>query len=125
MFGREEIEEIGPAVEAAKAMGICAEGPLPPDSVFSKARGGLYDIVVAMYHDQGHIPLKVAGFMWDNTKGCWTGINGINVTLGLPIIRTSVDHGTAFDQAGLGTADPSSLLNAISYAARLAASKEQ
>ena len=125
LFGREEIDEIIPAIKEAQTECIDCEGPVPPDTVFSKARGGWYDIVVAMYHDQGHIPLKVVGFVYDREAGSWQSVEGVNITLGLPIIRVSVDHGTAFDQAGLGTADPSSLLNAISYAARLASSKEQ
>jgi 4-hydroxythreonine-4-phosphate dehydrogenase len=119
MFGREEIDEIIPAVEAAKAKGINAEGPIPPDTVFSKARGGMYDIVVAMYHDQGHIPLKVLGFLYDQTAGKWQSVKGVNITLGLPIIRSSVDHGTAFDQAWKGSANESSLLNAIDYGIKL------
>ena len=116
LFGREEIEEIAPAVEAARAEGIDAQGPVPPDTIFSKARGGWYDIVVAMYHDQGHIPLKLLGFVYDRDEGKWQAVSGVNITLGLPIIRTSVDHGTAFDQAGLGTASEASLMNAIGYA---------
>ena len=116
LFGREEIEEIGPAIEAARAEGIDAQGPVPPDTVFSKARGGWYDIVVAMYHDQGHIPLKLLGFVYDRAAQKWQAVSGVNITLGLPIIRTSVDHGTAFDQAGLGTASEISLMNAIQYA---------
>lgn len=124
LFGREEIDEIIPAIREAQAEGIDCDGPVPPDTVFSKARGGWYDIVVAMYHDQGHIPLKVVGFVYDRDAGAWQSVEGVNITLGLPIIRVSVDHGTAFDQAGQGTADPSSLLNAITYAARLAASKK-
>ena len=120
LFGGEEIDEIRPAVEAAREEGIRADGPVPPDTVFSKARGGWYDIVVAMYHDQGHIPLKVVGFEYDRVSGKWKSVAGVNVTLGLPIIRTSVDHGTAFDQAGRGTADETSLLNAIDYAVRMA-----
>ena len=96
LFGREEIEEITPAIEEARALGINADGPVPPDTVFSKARGGWYDIVVAMYHDQGHIPLKVTGFVYDQASGRWSNVAGVNVTLGLPIIRASVDHGTAF-----------------------------
>lgn len=124
LFGREEIEEIIPAVEAAKEEGICAEGPIPPDTVFSKARGGMYDIVVAMYHDQGHIPLKLIGFVYNDDKKEWNAVEGVNVTLGLPIIRTSVDHGTAFEHAGLGDANELSLLNAIEYAVTLAANKK-
>lgn len=125
LFGHEEIEEIIPAIEQAASEGIWVEGPLPPDSVFSKARGGMYDIVVAMYHDQGHIPLKVLGFNYDKQSKTWSAIKGINVTLGLPIIRSSVDHGTAFDQAGKGIANESSLVNAIEYGIRLAKNKNR
>lgn len=123
MFGTEEIKEITPAIEAAKGEGINADGPVPPDTIFSKARGGWYDIVVAMYHDQGHIPLKVVGFVYNDEKGAWDAVEGVNITLGLPIIRTSVDHGTAFDQAGHGTASELSLLNAVSYAVDFAGNK--
>lgn len=125
LFGREEIEEITPAVESAKAEGINADGPVPADTVFSKARGGMYDIVVAMYHDQGHIPLKVVGFVYNETEKKWDAVAGVNITLGLPIVRASVDHGTAFDQAGQGTANELSLRNAIDYGIRLAKSKKQ
>ena len=125
LFGREEIEEILPAIEAARAEGIDADGPVPPDTVFSKARGGWYDIVVAMYHDQGHIPLTLVGFVYNQALGRWDAVEGVNITLGLPIVRTSVDHGTAFDQAGTGTANPASLINAIDYAARLAATRKE
>ena len=120
LFGREEIEEITPAIEEARALGIDADGPVPPDTVFSKARGGWYDIVVAMYHDQGHIPLKVTGFVYNPEKGRWDNVAGVNITLGLPIIRASVDHGTAFGHAHQGLANPVSLKNAIEYAARFA-----
>ncbi len=123
LFGREEIEEITPAIEAARAEGIDADGPVPPDTVFSKARGGWYDIVVAMYHDQGHIPLKVVGFVYNQERQTWDAVAGVNITLGLPIIRVSVDHGTAFDQAGKGTASPLSLQNAIAYGVQLAEHK--
>jgi 4-hydroxythreonine-4-phosphate dehydrogenase len=116
LFGREEIEEIEPAIRQAREEDIDAIGPLPPDTAFSKARGGWYDAVVAMYHDQGHIPLKVLGFEYDAGSGRWKAVSGVNITLGLPIIRTSVDHGTAFDQAGLGTASEASLINAMDYA---------
>ena len=124
LFGREEIEEISPAIEAARAEGIDADGPVPPDTVFSKARGGWYDIVVAMYHDQGHIPLKLVGFVYNQEAGKWDAVAGVNITLGLPIIRVSVDHGTAFDQAGKGSASPASLINAIDYAILLAKSRK-
>lgn len=120
LFGREEIEEIGPAIETAKSEGIGAEGPVPADTVFSKARGGWYDVVVAMYHDQGHIPLKVVGFVYNQRERKWDAVEGVNITLGLPIIRTSVDHGTAFDQAGRGVANELSLVNAIDYAVNFA-----
>ena len=120
MFGREEIEEIIPAIEAARSEGITVDGPVPPDTIFSKSKGGWYDIVVAMYHDQGHIPLKLIGFVYDREVGKWSAIEGINVTLGLPIIRTSVDHGTAYDQVGKGLASELSLGNALEYAVSLA-----
>ena len=120
LFGTEEIEEIKPAIEAAKAEGINAVGPIPPDSVFSEALGGWYDIVVCMYHDQGHIPLKTVGFVYDREKQSWKAVEGVNVTLGLPIIRTSVDHGTGFALAGKGTSNELSLVNAIDYAVRMA-----
>ncbi|MCF2682512.1 4-hydroxythreonine-4-phosphate dehydrogenase PdxA [Faecalicatena contorta] len=124
LFGREEIEEIIPAINAANAEGIQAEGPIPPDTIFSKARGGWYDIVVAMYHDQGHIPLKVVGFVYDREAQVWEAVEGVNITLGLPIIRVSVDHGTAFDQAGTGQANELSLMNSIDYAIRLAKNRK-
>jgi 4-hydroxythreonine-4-phosphate dehydrogenase len=123
LFGREEEEEISPAVEEARALGMSVEGPIPPDTLFPKAKGGLYDVSVAMYHDQGHIPLKLLGFVWDRTTSSWQSVSGVNVTLGLPIIRASVDHGTAFGKAGKGTASPDSLVQAIMYAARLASNQ--
>lgn len=125
MFGREEIEEITPAIQAARDEGIQADGPVPPDTVFSKARGGWYDIVVAMYHDQGHIPLKVVGFVYNQEEQKWDAVAGVNITLGLPIIRASVDHGTAFDQAGQGVANELSLMNAIDYGIRLSKSNRE
>ena len=125
MFGWEEEEEIIPAIEKAKREGILAEGPVPPDSLFSKTRGGWYDIVVAMYHDQGHIPLKVIGFVYDQEASIWSAVKGVNITLGLPIIRSSVDHGTAFDQAGLGIANEISLVNAIEYGVQLSKNREK
>ena len=114
--GHEEIDEIIPAIEQAVAEGLDAVGPVPPDSVFSEALGGLYDAVIAMYHDQGHIPLKTVGFVYDRDKGQWKALEGVNVTLGLPIIRTSVDHGTGFALAGSGKSDETSLVNAIDAA---------
>jgi len=125
LFGTEEIEEIQPAIDAAMAEGICIpEGrPTPPDSVYSKAAGGWFDIVVSMYHDQGHIPLKVKGFVYNRAEGHWDAVAGINVTLGLPIIRASVDHGTGFGHAGDGHANELSLINAMDYAIRMACAK--
>ena len=109
IFGSEEEKIIRPAVKEAVSRGFNVEGPIPPDVVFLKMHRGSYDAVVAMYHDQGHIPLKLLAFE-----------SGVNVSLGLPIIRTSVDHGTAFDIAGKGLADPGSLLEALRMAERLA-----
>lgn len=120
LFGREEIEHIIPAIQEAKAAGIDADGPHPPDTVFPKMKGGQYDIVVCMYHDQGHIPTKLTGFAYSHEKMIWEGISGVNITLGLPIIRVSVDHGTAFDRAWKGTANPESMVQAIHYAVKLA-----
>jgi 4-hydroxythreonine-4-phosphate dehydrogenase len=122
LFGDEEVREIAPAVAEAASGGILVEGPFPPDTVFARANAGGWDAVVAMYHDQGHIPVKLAGFRYDADRGAWQTVSGVNLTLGLPIIRTSVDHGTAFDQAGRGTASDESLRMAIELAARLARS---
>ena len=121
MFGTEEIEEIQPAIDAAMAEGIIIpeKKPTPPDTVFSKALGGWYDIVVVMYHDQGHIPLKTVGFVYDREKQEWKAVEGVNVTLGLPIIRASVDHGTDFYHAGKGNGNELSLVNAIKYAVKM------
>jgi 4-hydroxythreonine-4-phosphate dehydrogenase len=107
LFGREEIEVISPAVAQARAAGIDASGPHAPDTVFMRARQGDFDVVVAMYHDQGLIPVKLLGLE-----------HGVNTTLGLPFVRTSPDHGTAFDLAGTGLASPDSLLAAIDAAMR-------
>lgn len=127
MFGREEIEEIQPAIDAALAEGIniVEKKPTPPDTVFSKALGGWYDIVVVMYHDQGHIPLKVKGFVYNKAEGHWDAVAGVNVTLGLPIIRASVDHGTGFGHAGNGRANELSLVNAMDYGIRMANAKSR
>lgn len=122
MFGREEIEEIQPAIDIALAEGINIpeKKTTPPDTIFSKALGGWYDICVVMYHDQGHIPLKVKGFVFNKELQKWDAVAGINVTLGLPIIRASVDHGTGEGHAGDGSANELSLLNAMDYAITLA-----
>ncbi len=120
LFGSEDDQEIVPAVSAAQSEGINADGPLPADTIFSKMRGGMYDLVVVMYHDQGHIPTKLIGFQYDDQTGTWGQMAGVNVTLGLPIIRVSVDHGTAFGKAGEGRANPQSMIEAIKLAAKLA-----
>ena len=120
MFGQEEILEIAPAILEARSLGLTVDGPVPPDTVFSKAKGGQYDIVVAMYHDQGHIPVKLLGFNYEEQTKKWESITGVNITLGLPIVRSSVDHGTAFGKAGKGTATAQSLISAIEYGANLA-----
>jgi 4-hydroxythreonine-4-phosphate dehydrogenase len=112
LFGSEEQTIILPAIERVRQSGINVEGPLPADSLFYHAAQGGYGAVVSMYHDQGLIPLKLLHFE-----------DGVNITLGLPLIRTSVDHGTAYDIAGTGKANPSSLLHALKIAARMAAQK--
>lgn len=120
LFGREEIEEIEPAIQQAVQEGLIVEGPIPPDTVFSKMAGGQYDIAVVMYHDQGHIPTKLKGFQYDQKTNTWGSMSGVNITCGLPIIRVSVDHGTAFGKAGEGRANPESMIQAIQIAAQLA-----
>lgn len=120
LFGDEEEKAIMPAIEEARNSGLNVEGPLSPDVTFSKAVGGKYDIVVAMYHDQGHIPLKLLGFHWNEKRQDWEEVSGVNITLGLPIIRVSVDHGVAFGKAGKGIASPKSMLEAINIAVQIA-----
>ena len=116
LFGREEIDEILPAVEFLQDEGLHIKGPIPADIVFSQARGGLFDAVIAMYHDQGHIPIKVASFEYDLESGRWVNTGGVTLTLGLPFVRTSVDHGTAFDIAGKGLGDAGAMVGAITLA---------
>ncbi|GAB4456186.1 MAG: 4-hydroxythreonine-4-phosphate dehydrogenase PdxA [Armatimonadaceae bacterium] len=116
LFGDEEEKEILPAAQDARAEGMDVSDPLPADTIFSLARGGRFDAVVAQYHDQGHIPVKLLGFHYNDDTGRWSSVSGINVTLGLPMLRVSVDHGTAFDQAWKGTASPESLRNALDFA---------
>ena len=123
LFGDEEQREIGPAIESARRAGLDVHGPLPADTLFSRARGGEFDIVVAMYHDQGHVPVKTLGFTFDQRTGVWTGLSGVNVTVGLPFLRVSVDHGTAFDRAWKGIANPESMLEAIDVAVCMLTSK--
>ena len=124
MFGWEEAQEIIPAVEELKARGFDVDGPVPPDSIFAKAKCGKYDGCVAMYHDQGHIPLKVCAFNWNKETGKMESAKGVNITLGLPIIRVSVDHGTAFDVAGKGIASEDAMMLSIDYATRMAKYKK-
>jgi 4-hydroxythreonine-4-phosphate dehydrogenase len=121
LFGDEEKLSIVPAIETARAEGMTVTGPLPADTLFSRARGGEFDIVVAMYHDQGHIPVKTLGFNYDEQTKRWTGLSGVNVTVGLPFLRVSVDHGTAFDRAWKGIANPESMIEAIDVAVRMLA----
>ena len=120
LFGVEEEREIIPAIEEAKSEGINVEGPESPDVVFVKCQAGQFDIVVAMYHDQGHIPLKLSGFKYDLHTNRYESVSGINCTIGLPIVRTSVDHGTAFGKAGEGRANAESMLDAIRAGVRMA-----
>jgi 4-hydroxythreonine-4-phosphate dehydrogenase len=119
LFGREDDDVIEPVIEEFRARGLHVEGPVPGDTVFVKALGGQFDAVVAMYHDQGHVAVKTLGFAMDPATGLMSALAGVNVTLGLPIVRTSVDHGTAFDIAGRGIANPQSMLEAIEVAERL------
>ena len=109
LFGEQEQRVLGPAIERLRAAGADVSGPLPGDTVFGAARAGRYDLVIAMYHDQGHIPIKLV-----------ERDDAVNVTGGLPIVRTSVDHGTAFDIAGQGIASERSMIAALRMAARLA-----
>jgi 4-hydroxythreonine-4-phosphate dehydrogenase len=123
LFGTEDDEEILPAVKEALALGYDVEGPVPADTLFSKAATGYYGGVVAMYHDQGHIPFKLSGFKWNPEKKQMDSVKGVNITMGLPIIRTSVDHGTAFEIAGKGIASEDAMVLAIKSAVQLAKNK--
>ena len=123
VLGRYDIDVAAPVLEELKAQGIDVAGPVPGDTVFVKMRARQFDAVVAMYHDQGHIPVKLLGFSVDPKTGAWEALSGVNITLGLSVIRTSVDHGTAFDIAGKGVASERSLIEAIEYAHLLANQK--
>ena len=125
LFGREDVEIVAPTIEEFRAKGWAIEGPVPGDTVFVKALAGQFDAVVAMYHDQGHVAVKTMGFAMDPKTGLMSELSGVNVTLGLPIIRTSVDHGTAFDIAGQGIANPASMIEAIELAAQMVTSRKQ
>ncbi len=124
LFGTEDDMEILPAVEEAKRLGYDVEGPVPPDTMFAKAATGYYGGVVAMYHDQGHIPFKLTGFKWNTEKNQMDSVKGVNITMGLPIIRTSVDHGTAFEIAGKGIASADAMVLAIESAVQLSKYKK-
>jgi 4-phospho-D-threonate 3-dehydrogenase / 4-phospho-D-erythronate 3-dehydrogenase len=124
LFGTEDDLEIRPAVEEALRMGYDVEGPVPPDTLFAKAATGTYGGVVAMYHDQGHIPFKLNGFKWNAKKQQMDSVKGVNITMGLPIIRTSVDHGTAFEIAGKGIASADAMVLAIESAVQLSRNKK-
>nr|WP_294794318.1 4-hydroxythreonine-4-phosphate dehydrogenase PdxA [uncultured Mucilaginibacter sp.] len=125
LFGTEEELEILPAVEEARRRGYDVDGPVPPDTLFAKAATGAYGGVVAMYHDQGHIPFKLTGFQWDAAKQQMKSVKGVNITMGLPIIRTSVDHGTAFEIAGKGVASADAMILAIESAVQLSKYRKQ
>ena len=114
IFGDEEIKEIIPAVHEAKKEGFNVTGPISPDVIFNRARKGNFDLVVAMYHDQGHIAIKTTLFD-----------EGVNITVGLPIVRTSVGHGTAYDIVGRDMAEPKSLINAIRLASNMAENRKR
>ncbi len=124
LFGTEEEREIIPAIEEARREGIEVTGPEAPDTVFVKCQAGQYDIVVAMYHDQGHIPLKLSGFKYNLQANKYESVSGINCTIGLPIVRTSVDHGTAFGKAGEGRANEESMLDAVFAGVKMAEYRE-
>ena len=119
VLGQEDDAVIAPVIRDYQARGEALSGPWPGDTVFIKLRAGQFDAVVAMFHDQGHIPVKLLGFHVDPATGQWQAISGVNITLGLPILRTSVDHGTAFDIAGKGVANADSLIDAVRYAQQL------
>ena len=125
LFGRHDIDISGPVTAGALQDGLDIVGPAPGHTVFVQLRAGQYDAVIAMYHDQGHIPVKLLGFEVDPATGTWQELSGVNITLGLPIIRTSVDHGTAFDIAGKGVANERSLVEAIEYAEQLASRRDE
>ena len=124
LFGSHDSAIAAPVIAQCNADGLHITGPVPGDTVFVKLRAGQFDAVVAMYHDQGHIPVKLLGFQIDPATGQFQSLSGVNITLGLPVIRTSVDHGTAFDIAGRGIANPDSLVEAIDFALQMAATRQ-
>lgn len=122
IMGREEMDEIIPAIEQARADGLHVEGPIPGDTIYPRGKSGIFDVIVAMYHDQGHIPVKLVGFLHNGVS--WSSVSGVNITIGLPIIRVSVDHGTAFGKAGKGIANEQSLVDAVDYAVLIAKNRK-
>jgi 4-phospho-D-threonate 3-dehydrogenase / 4-phospho-D-erythronate 3-dehydrogenase len=116
LFGREDNEIVAPTIATLRSEGMDVTGPFAGDTIFVRALAGTFDAVIAMFHDQGHIPIKLLGFKVDASTGQWTALTGVNVTLGLPFVRTSVDHGTAFDIAGKSIASPESLIEAVEVA---------
>ena len=120
LFGGEDANIIAPTVLSYRNRGIDVSGPISGDTIFVRALAKEFDAVIAMYHDQGHIPVKLLGFRVDPATGKWTALQGVNVTLGLPFVRTSVDHGTAFDIVGKNIASAQSMIEAIDYALNLA-----
>ncbi|MCU0284911.1 MAG: 4-hydroxythreonine-4-phosphate dehydrogenase PdxA [Acidobacteria bacterium] len=122
IMGYEEMEEIIPAIEKARGDGLNVEGPIPGDTIYPRGKSGIFDVIVAMYHDQGHIPVKLMGFLHDGAS--WSSVSGVNITIGLPIIRVSVDHGTAFGKAGKGIANEQSLVDAVDYTVIIAKNRK-
>jgi 4-hydroxythreonine-4-phosphate dehydrogenase len=116
LFGREDNEIVAPTIATLRSEGMDVTGPFAGDTIFVRALAGAFDAVIAMFHDQGHIPIKLLGFKVDASTGQWTALTGVNVTLGLPFVRTSVDHGTAFDIAGKCIASAESLIEAVEVA---------
>jgi 4-hydroxythreonine-4-phosphate dehydrogenase len=119
LFGTEDANVIAPVVQRYQKNGLAVVGPIPGDTVFVRALAREFDAVIAIYHDQGHIPIKLLGFRIDPNSGRWLGLSGVNITLGLPFVRTSVDHGTAFDIAGKGIASAESMIEAVEFALKL------
>lgn len=122
LFGHEDTDVIVPVVQRFREAGVDVSGPISGDTIFVRALSGEFDAVIAMFHDQGHIPIKLLGFKVDPASRKWVSLSGVNITLGLPFIRTSVDHGTAFDIAGKGVASAQSMIEAIDLAVKLAPS---
>ena len=121
LFGHEDAEVIAPTVAEIRARGVRISGPISGDTIFVRGLAGEFDAIIAMFHDQGHIPVKLLGFQIDPASGKWTALSGVNLTLGLPFVRASVDHGTAFDIAGKGIASAQSMIETIEVALQMSA----